>query len=55
MEGLGGGENSTEADLVSYLFFDRHFTAEVEALGYRDAKADEENLATLLAPRQAGA
>jgi NTE family protein len=50
LEGLSGGEDSKEADLVSYLFFDRHFTAEVEALGYRDAKADEERLAALIAP-----
>ncbi|HJN75443.1 MAG TPA: patatin-like phospholipase family protein [Myxococcota bacterium] len=35
-----------EADLMSYLFFDRSYTAEIERLGWEDARDCEEQLAT---------
>ena len=41
------GEESGESDLLSHLLFDRCYTAEAEALGFRDAKAQEESLARL--------
>ncbi len=41
------GENTQEADLMSYLFFDRAFTAPIEELGFCDAAARGEELASL--------
>ncbi len=46
---IAGGEHQKEADLMSYLFFDRNFTAAIEDLGYSDAAHHEEELATLFA------
>ncbi len=40
--------NRDEADLLSYLLFDRAYTAEVEALGYRDAAARDAEIAALV-------
>lgn len=37
-----------EADLLSYLYFDRAFTSELIALGREDARRQEEQLAALL-------
>jgi NTE family protein len=37
-----------EADLLSYLFFDRRFTGELVALGREDARRNEERIAALL-------
>lgn len=37
-----------EADLLSYLFFDRCYTSELERLGWEDARAKEEELARFL-------
>jgi len=37
--------DSAEADLLSYLYFDQTYTAELEALGFRDAARQEERLA----------
>ncbi len=36
-----------EADLLSYLYFDREYTGVLESLGYEDAKRHEEQLAGL--------
>lgn len=36
-----------EADLLSYLYFDREYTGALEALGYEDARRQEEDLAKL--------
>lgn len=47
-------EPPQEADLVSYLLFHHAYTAEVEALGYRDAAAQEEALARLLSAPDEG-
>ncbi|MEZ4319585.1 MAG: patatin-like phospholipase family protein [Myxococcota bacterium] len=41
-------ENATEADLLSYLFFDRVFTGALEALGFEDAKRAEEDIVRLV-------
>ncbi|MCB9678799.1 MAG: patatin-like phospholipase family protein [Alphaproteobacteria bacterium] len=43
-------ENATEADLLSYLFFDRVFTGALESLGYEDAKRAEEQIVALIGP-----
>lgn len=37
-----------ESDLLAYLYFDRGFTGPAEALGFEDARAREEELATFL-------
>jgi NTE family protein len=34
-----------ESDLLSYLYFDRAFTEQLEDLGYQDAEAQQEQLA----------
>lgn len=39
-----------EADLLSYLYFDRAYTGELLALGREDARRHEDALAALLAP-----
>jgi NTE family protein len=44
---IAGGEHANEADLMSYLFFDRAFTAPLEDLGYRDAAARGDEIAAL--------
>ncbi len=49
LRAMSGGDNSTEADLMSYLYFDSAFTAEIEQLGYEDARRMETEIATLLA------
>lgn len=42
------GVPEDEADLLSYVFFDRRFTAELVALGREDAKRSEEEIVRLL-------
>jgi len=39
-----------EADLLSYLFFDRGYTGQIERLGWEDARAKEEELAAFFSP-----
>jgi NTE family protein len=39
----------SEADFLSYLYFDREYTATLEQLGWEDARAAEEELAALVA------
>lgn len=39
--------NTGESDLLSFLYFDRAYTAQLEALGYEDAERCEEELAAL--------
>jgi len=46
---LGDGRRSAEADLFSYLLFDGRFVAPLTELGYRDARAREEELARFFA------
>jgi NTE family protein len=43
------GVPEDEADLLSYLFFDRRFTAELVALGREDARRQEDEILALLA------
>ncbi|NOY24670.1 MAG: hypothetical protein GXP62_02250 [Oligoflexia bacterium] len=38
-----------ESDLLSYLFFDRAFTGEVERIGFEDARRQEEHIVEFLA------
>ncbi len=45
MRNLEPGRRSAEADLLSYLLFDGEFLAPLAELGYRDARAREEELA----------
>jgi NTE family protein len=42
---LADPANMGESDLLSYLLFDRAYTAEIERLGYEDARDQEEVLA----------
>lgn len=37
-----------ESDLLSYLYFDRHFTATLEQLGYEDTRAREDDILRFL-------
>lgn len=43
------GSSSADADLLSYIYFDREYTGTLEALGYEDAKRQEDALARLMA------
>lgn len=45
------GRTGPDADLLSYIYFDREFTGTLEALGYEDARSQEEAIARLVAPR----
>jgi NTE family protein len=45
MRNLTPGRSSTEADLLSYLLFDGEFLDPLAELGYRDARAREDELA----------
>jgi len=48
LEAIAVREQSDEADLLSYLLFDRSYTASLEELGYEDARAQQEELAAFL-------
>ena len=41
------GENE-ESDLLSYMLFDKSYTAAIESLGYDDAKAQETDIIRFL-------
>lgn len=45
---IAEGENPHEADTLSYLLFDRAYTAPLEELGYQDASHQAERLARFL-------
>lgn len=45
---IAAQETRDEADLLSYLLFDHHYTGELEALGFEDASKQEEALARFL-------
>ena len=49
MRNLEPGRQSAEADLLSYLLFDGEFLAPLAELGFRDAQAQEEELARFFA------
>ena len=53
MRGIGAGASS-ESDLLSYLLFDGEFLGPLAALGYRDAKAREEELAEFFSDEPIG-
>ena len=42
---IAESEDKGEADTLSYLLFDRAYTAEVEQLGFEDARDQAEELA----------
>lgn len=46
--------NTGESDLLSYLLFDHHFTAEIESLGFEDARRAEDQLARFVIDANAG-
>jgi NTE family protein len=41
-------QSGPDADLLSYIYFDREYTAVLESLGFEDAKKDEERIAALV-------
>lgn len=47
---LAGGEETREADLLSYILFDGEFAAELIALGEADARARHDELLALFEP-----
>jgi NTE family protein len=47
LDRIAGGEAAHESDLLSYLLFDGNYCRELTELGYRDAKAREDELAAL--------
>lgn len=46
------GSSGPDADLLSYIYFDREYTGALEQLGYEDARRQEEALARMLVPRR---
>ncbi len=47
LERIVGATGEVEADFLSYLYFDRDYTGQLEALGYEDARRAEEAIARL--------
>lgn len=45
---IASQEAEDEADLLSYLLFDHHYTGALEALGFEDARRQEEEIARFL-------
>lgn len=52
---VAADEHVQEADLLSYLFFDRVFCEPLLELGYQDAKAAETDIARVLSAQASGA
>ena len=48
LSSIASQEDANEADLLSYLLFDRSYTGALEALGFEDAARQEEALARFL-------
>lgn len=48
LSALHDREADENSDLLSYVYFDKTFTAELERGGYDDAARDEERLARML-------
>jgi NTE family protein len=46
-----GRDSGPDADLLSYIYFDRAYTGVLEDLGWQDARRQEEAIARLVAPR----
>lgn len=44
------GDAGPDADLLSYVYFDKEYTGALEDLGYRDASALEDDIVALVAP-----
>ena len=44
------GDEGPDADLLSYLYFDKEYTGELEALGYEDAKRLEDDIVRMVEP-----
>lgn len=53
LDALHGRGTDDGSDLLSYVYFHRSFTAELEKLGFEDAKRQEERLARLVLAEQA--
>jgi NTE family protein len=43
-------QSGPDADLLSYIYFDRQYTSVLEALGFEDARRNEEAIARLVGP-----
>ncbi len=46
------GDSGPDADLLSYVYFDKEYTGTLEELGYQDAKALEEDIVALLSAEE---
>jgi NTE family protein len=51
LQRAAGRDEGPDADLLSYIFFDRAYTGVLEELGWQDARRQEEAIARLVAPR----
>jgi NTE family protein len=50
LQRAAGRDAGPDADLLSYIFFDRAYTGTLERLGWEDARRQEEEIARLVAP-----
>jgi len=46
--GWAAGDSGPDADLLSYMYFDKEYTGTLEDLGYRDAQALEEEIVKIV-------
>jgi NTE family protein len=51
LQRAAGRDSGPDADLLSYIYFDRAYTGALEQLGWEDAQRQEEAIARLVAPR----